>query len=118
MVLKFNIEMTKQTESLFLFIGEVHRLSRERKSFIFCFNYGQKLFLKTCNGLQKKLYICTREREEIDPLITTLNYCVALQSELTLSLYKNTLIFEIASPHIKKIQSFADSLDVKYQCEL
>lgn len=115
MVLKFNIKLAKRTESLFFFMGEVHRLCAGSKSFIFCFKNGRKLYLKTCNGLQNNAYICTVEREKLDPIITALNYAIALQAQLNLSLNIDTLTFEISSSNIEKLQAFFNSLNVEFE---
>ncbi|MBO5478590.1 MAG: hypothetical protein J6A04_02590 [Clostridia bacterium] len=115
MVLKLKIELSKQTENLFLFIGETHRLSSEGKSFIFCFKSGHKLYLKTCNGLQTNIYACASKKDKLDPMIATLNYSVALQANLHLAIEMNSLVFEVSSPRIDKILSFANSLGVNFE---
>ena len=115
MVMTLKIELAKQTDNLFFFMGEVHRLCSEHKSFIFGFKRGYKLYLETCKGLQKKAYACVAERESIEYIIATLNYAVALQSSLLLSLDNGVLCFEISSPHfINRLMAFADSLNVQY----
>ncbi|MCI8481654.1 MAG: hypothetical protein HFJ27_00775 [Clostridia bacterium] len=108
------IELARQTDELFLFIGETHRLCEESKSFAFTCIRGCKLFLKTCKGLQRDAYACISSREEAEPIVTTLNYAVALQANLQISLDHKILYFDITANRIDKIRKFADSLKISY----
>ena len=108
------IELARQTNELFLFIGETHRLCHELKSFTFTCVRGSKLFLRTCKGLRKEAYACIINKEEAEPIVSTLNYAVALQANLQISLDHKILYFDITANRIDKIRKFADSLKISY----
>ena len=109
-----NIELARQTTELFLLIGEVHRLCNDAKSFGLRFKRGHKLFLKTCKGLQSNCYACVANRNAVEPITTVLNYAIALQADLNISLDHSVLYIKISSDQIEKICAFADSLGISY----
>lgn len=118
MILHFNIELSRTTSNLFLFIGEVSRLCHEKKNFVFGFSGGSKLYLETCNGLQKNAYICVKNKKKDFPLISALNYAMALHATANVSLHDKVISFEIESDeHIYDIKKFADSLCLEYSEE-
>lgn len=126
MILRLEVQLNRVTQNYFYFAENVHRLCREKKDFVFAFNQGKKLYLDTCKGMQNNWYICIKQRPDIRFIIATLNYSIALEAFIHLSLENKVLLFDISSNGedntvtdgedvlVKKIASFADGLGLKY----
>ncbi len=109
------IELANQNNNLFLFMGEINRLSAQNKSFILGWKGGNKLFLETCKGLQRNAYVCPVEKEKNEAKISTLNYAIALEAHLQLLLISHKLlVFKITSQRYAKIIAFANAIGAYY----
>ncbi len=109
------ISVSKQTDDMFFLMGEITRLSQEKKSYILC-KIGKKIYLKTCKGLQKNFYISSVEDNKA--VLTVLNYAIALGADIKTSLEGNVLSVDITSQDIhkiKKITVFANSISAPYE---
>ena len=126
MKLRLEIKLSRVTKNLFAFVENVHRLCENEKNFNFGFIHGNKLYLDTCNGLQSGWFICVREQQpDMNIIIATLNYAIALNAKINLSLEDKVLYFDICSKDntdttddtdsvIRKVILFANSLELKY----
>lgn len=122
MVIRLEIKLVRVTQSLFTLMDNVHRLCNNKKSFIFRFKRGNRLYLDTCMGLQNEYYVCVKDLSDINLHVATLNYALALNAQFNLSLDNKILYFDISSNDdtddaidtMKKITLFADSINVPY----
>ncbi len=126
MKLRLALQVTGLSKNLFAFVENVDRLCKEHKDFTFGFKQGKKLYLDTCKGMQNNWYISIKQQPNVQFIVATLNYSLALGSFIDLSLVDNVLYFDISfvdkdAPISndedilqRKVQSFADGLGLQY----
>lgn len=117
MRIRLQLRLSRITKNLFAFVENVHRLCENEKDFNFGFIHGNKLYLDTCKGLQSGWYICVKEPADMNLIIATLNYSLALHAKINLSLEEKVLYFDIHSTDdtiLRKVILFANSLELKY----
>ena len=89
-----SMELAKVTPEAYLFIGEFIRLLEENKSFILRYKLGKKLYLDTCNGVQRKCFICMKEHETNK--VSAINCAIAFHSRFDVVLENNCINFAIS----------------------
>lgn len=75
------LQLERITYQTTLLVSEANRLQNERKSFAFTKSFlGKKVFLVTCNGIQKNVFFIPRNDFDYT-LLTSMNILIS-QSEL------------------------------------
>lgn len=116
MAITRTIIVTRQQEELFLFIGEVNRLSRENANFILHFASGgaDKLYINSCKGQQKNAYASVADKNTASRTATIINYAISQMINVHVSLENsNELVFEISGDSYddSKMENFIKSLE-------
>ncbi len=113
----FKLQLRKKTEELANLIQEIDRLSTQGKNFILGFNPimgdGETtLYLQSCKGLQKNAFAHVQLQKNLNSTLCIINYAISVHANISVSLEKTALIFEIsARPELYKIiEMFASSV--------
>ncbi len=120
----FKLELSHITDEMFLFIGEFQRLSSENKNFIIGFKEEgrNKVFVRTCKEFLENAYICIYDKDNLNLILSAINYAIALQAKPQISFQTDGLSIFLFIDFVSdlpstlyKIRNFADSCGISYE---
>lgn len=101
--IRLELKIARQTEQTFNFVTDFYRLIMENKNFILSRKAGKKLYLDTCNGIQKNAYICLADPINMN-IVSVINYAIAQKVIIDISLTLTKVVFIITSDDCTKLK--------------